>query len=136
MSLILSTSPRRLVALALLAASFAATAQTEMPAVGTGPDGEMPAIQNPGVVTPPGDKPKAADSAGTTIFGGERESPIGLYITPWRDSRAEENIDRPARLLQEQLKPIDKAVFNRQVEYYEALANALKKKGVVTPVSR
>ena len=113
----------------LTAVSATAIAQDEMPAVGT--NAASPAI----VERPNPDKPAAADQPGTTIFG-ERESPIGLYITPWRDASAEKDIDRPARLLQEKPLPIDRTVFSRQVEYYNALTGELKKKGLVTPVSR
>lgn len=116
---------RSLAALALALAALAARpalAQDEMPAVGGGePVTPAPAPREPGV--------------GTTIVG-ERESPIGLYITPWRESAAEKDIDRPARLLQEALLPLDEAVFLRQVEYHNALSGALKSKGVVTPVER
>ena len=66
--------------------------------------------------------------AGTTIVGDNSESPIGLYITPWRSSFAQKDIDRPARLLQEQMLPIDQAVFDRQVQYYDALTAAASKK--------
>ncbi|WP_154662443.1 hypothetical protein [Solimonas flava] len=116
-----------LLGLALLAASASASAQDEMPAIGGG--GDKPVVAKPETLTP------HAEGGGTTIFG-ERESPIGLYIMPWRDARAEKDIDRPARLLQEKPVPIDRVVFNRQVEYYEVLAAELKKKGVVTPVAR
>ncbi|HEY0973665.1 MAG TPA: hypothetical protein VGE57_04165 [Solimonas sp.] len=107
----------------LLTAALAlpAGAQDEMPAVG----GDAPA--RPSVVSAP--------QAGTTIIG-ERESPIGLYITPWRDAQAEDDIDRPARLLQETLRPIDETVFLRQVEYHRALSGALRAKGKVTPDNR
>lgn len=67
------------------------------------------------------------DQAGTTIVG-ERESPIGLYITPWRDAYAEQDIDRPARLLQVDMTPLDRTVFARQVEYYDALTEAAEAK--------
>ena len=104
-------------------------AQDELPAVGDQDGSEAAA--------PAAKTSKSADqkSAGTTIFG-ERESPIGLYITPWRDARPEQDIDRPARLLQDKMLPIDRAVFNRQVEYHEALAAELKRKGLITPQSR
>lgn len=69
-----------------------------------------------------------ADEAGTTIVGDNSESPIGLYITPWRSSHAQKGIDRPARLLQEQMLPIDESVFKRQVLYYDALSAAAEKK--------
>lgn len=117
------------VALLLMAASSAALAQDEMPAV-AGPD---PTSQT--IVDRPDHDSGAADKPGTTIFG-ERESPIGLYITPWRDAHAEKDIDRPARLLQEKAVPIDRKVFDRQVEYYDVLTAELKKKGIVTPENR
>lgn len=66
------------------------------------------------------DAPIATDE-GTTIVG-DQESPIGLYITPWKDEYAERGLDRPARLLDESLLPIDPASFRRQIEYYETLS--------------
>lgn len=98
----------------------ATTAQDEMPSVG----GAKPALPAPAEAKTPG--------VGTTILG-ERESPIGLYITPWRNATAEKDIDRPARLLQEKMLPIDEDVFLRQVEYHNALTGALKERGQVTP---
>jgi hypothetical protein len=62
----------------------------------------------------------APSSSGTTIVG-ERESPIGLYIMPWRNSGAEQGIDRPARLLEEEALPLDPGTFRRQLDYYSAL---------------
>lgn len=61
--------------------------------------------------------------SGTTIVG-ERESPIGLYITPWRNAFSQQDIDRPPRLLEVNLDPVDPIVLGRQVEYYHALRNA------------
>ncbi|NGY03716.1 hypothetical protein [Solimonas terrae] len=115
--------------LILCALSATVSAQDEMPAV-AGPDAATKAI-----VARPDNGMAAADKPGTTIFG-ERESPIGLYITPWRDAHAEKDIDRPARLLQEKAVPIDRTVFDRQVEYYEVLTAELKKKGIITPEKR
>lgn len=85
-------------------------AQTEAPA--TLPT-EQPALS-------PADREDLREDGGTTIVG-ERESPIGLYITPWRDAYSEQDIDRPARLLQVDMSPIDREVFGRQVEYHKAL---------------
>src|SRR5262249_33589061 len=65
-----------------------AFAQQEMPAVGS--NGKPATAPPPAETKSPG--------VGTTILG-ERESPIGLYITPWRNATAEKDIDRPARLL-------------------------------------
>lgn len=111
-----------------------AAAWAQEPAVDTSAtqpavDTSMPA---PAVDTsrsaPPASAPSEADKVGTTIIG-ERESPIGLYIMPWRNSAAEEGIDRPARLLQEEALPIDPGTFRRQLDYYTALTNHKKAVG-------
>ena len=117
----------------ILAMSCAAQAQDEMPAVGGG----QPAAptETPAQAAPRNPAVKE-QAVGTNIFAGEKESPIGLYIMPWRESPAERDIDRPARLLQEQVLPVDRVVFERQLEYYDALSGALKSKGLVTPLER
>lgn len=117
---------------ALLLASSGAVLAQPPPAPDT--PSEQPALQaapEVPVAAPRAAGPKPQEE-GTTIVG-ERESPIGLFITPWRNASAEQDIDRPARLLQEELLPIDEQVFVRQVEYYEALSGALRRKNVVTP---
>lgn len=120
-----SNALRSLFPALILAMSCAAWAQEEMPAIGGGQPEAVPAPA-----------PKPEGQVGTNIFAGEQESPIGLYIMPWRESPAERDIDRPARLLQEEVLPIDRTVFERQLEYYEALSGALKSKGLVTPQDR
>jgi hypothetical protein len=106
---------RRLGAALLLALGVSAplAAQDEGPAVDTRRD-------------------SAATTEGTTIVG-DRESPIGLFIMPWRDSAAQADLDRPARLLQADLLPIDEPVFVRQIEYHRALSGALKDRNEVSP---
>jgi hypothetical protein len=124
----------------LLLLPLAAFAQNETPAVD-----DMPMVntEQPQRATPPprGAKPAApapGDEAvhkaatGTTVVG-EQESPIGLYITPWRNSAAAGGLDRPARLLDEALLPLDPDVFKRQVEYHRALSEHLSKTGRATP---
>jgi hypothetical protein len=118
---------------AVLLASRVAAAQDEMPAVNS-PVTERPVVAKPASPTPAVDA--AADKTGTDLLGDRDESPFGLTFIPWREAHAEKDIDRPARLLQEKPVPVDRVVFNRQVEYYEALTAELKKKGVVTPVAR
>lgn len=121
---------RALIALALLSPLLAqAQQQAPAPAAPT----EQPAVKvGPGSGGPRED---LRDDSGTTIVG-ERESPIGLYITPWRNAYAEQDIDRPARLLQVDMSPIDREVFARQVEYYDALtAAAQAKKAPSKPVA-
>ncbi|HWU69377.1 MAG TPA: hypothetical protein VN046_10890 [Stenotrophobium sp.] len=111
-------------------AQGAGPAQPPVPATDTTLD-EMPALDTQASSGDAAKNPaddKRAGEAGTTIVGDNSESPIGLYITPWRSSHAEKGIDRPARLLQEQMLPIDEAVFKRQVQYYEALTAAAEKK--------
>ena len=118
---------RKLILLTVLALSVPAYAQTSAakPKAGA-PAGndDQPALDTTAKsnMTPPG------SGLGTTVITGEGESPLGLYLTPWRDSRPEKDIDRPARLLQEDMRPIDKDVFERQVEYYDALSGAAKRK--------
>lgn len=65
--------------------------------------------------------PIPADATSGTTIVGDRESPIGLYITPWKDDYAERGLDRPARLVDEAMEPIDPATFRRQIEYYETI---------------
>ena len=114
--------------IALLLVPVTAWSQDEEPAL---PD-DVPAVSTempepapaPGTVTPP--------AGGTTVIG-EQEAPIGLYIMPWRQSSAERGLDRPARLLDEALLPLDPEVFRRQVEYHRALTDHLRQTGRATP---
>jgi hypothetical protein len=117
-----------------------AWAQDEKPALD-----EMPSVQTdvpePRRAAPSAAAPAAAPTeavptelpgAGTTVVG-EREAPIGLFIMPWRQSQAEGGLDRPARLLDEELRPLDPEVFKRQVDYNRALSEHLQKAGRATP---
>lgn len=126
------------IVLALLALSAPALwAQDEQPALQDEPavNTEMPepaAAPQPGKPATP--KPGGIEKAttGTTVIG-EQEAPIGLYIMPWRQSAAQGGLDRPARLLDEALLPLDPEVFKRQVEYHRALSEHLEKTGRATP---
>jgi hypothetical protein len=60
------------------------------------------------------------EGVGTTLIG-DRESPIGLYLTPWKNEYAERGMDRPAQFVQEKMAPIDPRVFARQLEYDTAI---------------
>jgi hypothetical protein len=125
----------RACALALLGWTACAGSQDEMPAL---PD-EQPAIstEEPALSPEPEaapQKPGGVQKArtGTTVIG-EQEAPLGLYIMPWRQSQAQAGLDRPARLLDEALLPLDPEVFKRQVEYHRALSEHLAKTGKSTP---
>lgn len=64
---------------------------------------------------------------GTTIIG-DRELPIGLYISPWRSATPGEELDKPSRYLDVGSEPLDPEVFTRQVEYLDALDAAARRK--------
>lgn len=115
---------------ALTGSMLAHTAAAQPPPAAL-PDPQKPGEERPALSAGP--REDLRDDAGTTIVG-ERESPIGLYITPWRNAFAEQDIDRPARLLRVDMTPIDRDVFTRQVEYYEALTDAADaKRGAAKP---
>ena len=67
---------------------------------------------------------RAADSMsldGTTITGN-RELPKALHIVPWKSSAAGDLAGRPMNsLVDEALSPVDRDVFLRELEYYEAV---------------
>ena len=115
---------------ALLVLPLAGQAQDEMPAL---PD-EQPAVATDVEDADRPVKPGAVQKArtGTTVIG-EQEAPIGLYIMPWRQSQSQAGLDRPARLLDEALLPLDLDVFRRQVEYHRALSAHLQNNGRATP---
>lgn len=75
------------------------------------PETEKPSVQT-----------SQEDGAGTTIIG-DRESPIGLYLTPWKNEYAQRGMDRPAQIVQEQMAPIDPGVFRRQNSYYDTITS-------------
>lgn len=115
----------------LVALPALAWAQDEMPAL---PDEQQPAVstETPAPSRPPTQDDPVMQAPGMAIIG-DQESPIGLYIMPWRQSGAATGLDRPARLLDDALMPLDPDVFRRQVEYHRALSEHLEKQGRVTP---
>lgn len=80
---------------------------------------ETPAAAPPAAA---GATAKAGGEDGTTIVG-DQETPIGLYITPWKNDYAEHGLDRPARFVDIDTTPIDPDVFHRRVEYYDVISN-------------
>lgn len=63
--------------------------------------------------------PAAAPSLGTTIVG-ERDTAVGLYLTPWREEAASD-IDRPPRLYEPPLRALEAEAFARDVEVRESI---------------
>lgn len=88
-----------------------------------------PAAASTAPVPGSAEAPIPADATSGTTIVGDQESPIGLYITPWKDDYAERGLDRPARLVDEALEPIDPATFRRQIEYYETITAFRKRQG-------
>jgi hypothetical protein len=58
----------------------------------------------------------------TTEISGNRELPRVMYVVPWRKDELAQYAGRPPNsLLDEALTPIDRDVFRRQAQYYDAL---------------
>lgn len=63
---------------------------------------------------------------GTAVIGNQ-ELPKILYIVPWKKSELPDLSEPPLEsLIDEALKPIDRNVFRRQVEYYQVLKEPQK----------
>ena len=77
----------------------------------------------------PAPAPITQDGGSGTTIVGEDESPMGLFIMPWKNSSADAGLDKPARLLDEAMLPLDKDVFRRQVEYYQTLSEHRNSQG-------
>lgn len=61
------------------------------------------------------------DLEGTTITGSQ-ELPKALHIVPWKSAQADVLATRPMNsLVDEILAPIDRDVFLRELEYFEAV---------------
>ncbi len=61
------------------------------------------------------------DLEGTTITGNQ-ELPKALHIVPWKPAAAGDLAGRPMNsLVDEALAPIDRDVFLRELEFYEAV---------------
>jgi len=59
---------------------------------------------------------------GTTSITGNQELPKVLYIVPWKKSDLGDLVGRPVNtLLDEVLAPVDPAVFQRHLSYYDSL---------------
>lgn len=66
-------------------------------------------------------KPKKKDDAkalsGISIVGN-KEAPKSLFIVPWKSSEMGVETGLSSSLLNEKLGPVDKDVFNRELNYY------------------
>jgi len=67
------------------------------------------------------DKNKAAEVkelSGISIIGN-KEAPKSLYIVPWKNSEVAVRTSLISGLLDESMRPVDKEVFMRELEFYE-----------------
>ena len=62
------------------------------------------------------DEPKQL--SGISIIGN-KEAPKSLYIVPWKNSEVGVRTSLISGLLDESMKPVDKDVFMRELDFYE-----------------
>ena len=68
--------------------------------------------------------PDAKELSGISIIGN-KEAPKSLYIVPWKNSEVGVESSLTSGLLDESMRPVDKDVFMRELEFYE-LSHATK----------
>lgn len=96
------------------------------------PSSPIPSAAAPPAQVPAEPSPQAADrpaprvmdtlDLGTTSITGNAELPKVLYIVPWKKSDLGDLVGRPVNtLLDEVLAPVDPAVFERHLSYYDSL---------------
>ncbi|MGL6161785.1 hypothetical protein [Microbulbifer sp.] len=56
--------------------------------------------------------------SGISIIGN-KEAPKSLYIVPWKSSEVGVESELVSSLMNDKLKPLDKEVFMRELEFYE-----------------
>ena len=62
----------------------------------------------------------------TTVVTGNRELPKVLYIVPWKKADLGELPAQPFNtLLDEVLQPVDREVFKREVQYFQAVSSGV-----------
>jgi len=109
-----------------------ATSAAPAPATAAAPSSPTPAAAPPPAPKPAEPSPQAADrpaprvmdslDLGTTSITGNAELPKVLYIVPWKKSDLGDLVGRPVNtLLDEVLAPVDPAVFERHLSYYDSL---------------
>ena len=72
------------------------------------------------------DKPKKSAKKGSDVkelsgisIIGNKEAPKSLYIVPWKNSEVGVRSSLTSGLLDESMRPIDKEVFMRELDFYE-----------------
>ena len=110
-----------------------AQAEAGEPRASTSAAPSSPPLAAPAAAAPAAQNGKSKGSKGgknaadrvdldTTTVTGNRELPKVMYVVPWKRSDIGDLIGRPANsLLDEVLAPVDRNVFRREVQYYQAL---------------
>ena len=65
------------------------------------------------------DKDKAKELSGISIVGN-KEAPKSLFIVPWKSSELSDENLLSSGLLNEKMVPVDKEVFQRELDFYSA----------------
>lgn len=50
---------------------------------------------------------------------GNNETPKSLYIVPWKDAEAGKDISFSSSIMKDELKPVDRGDFVREIELYK-----------------
>lgn len=66
-------------------------------------------------------KDEAKELSGISIVGN-KEAPKSLFIVPWKSSELGVETGLASSLLNEKLKPVDKDVFSRELDFYSITA--------------
>ncbi len=64
-------------------------------------------------------KNEAKELSGISIMGNE-EAPKSLFIVPWKGSELGDENFLSSSLLNEKMVPVDKEVFQRELDFYSA----------------
>lgn len=71
------------------------------------------------------DSDKAKELSGISIVGN-KEAPKSLYIVPWKSSEIGIETGLTSGLMDESLRPVDKEVFQRQLDFHGAAVSGRK----------
>ena len=86
------------------------------------PPAQVPVEPSPQATDRPAPRVMDTLDLGTTSITGNAELPKVLYIVPWKKSDLGDLVGRPVNtLLDEVLAPVDPAVFERHLSYYDSL---------------
>ncbi|MEJ2574738.1 MAG: hypothetical protein P8164_14315 [Gammaproteobacteria bacterium] len=61
----------------------------------------------------------AKELSGISVIG-DKEAPKSLFIVPWKSSEIGVETSLASKLLNEKLTPVDKDVFERELDFYHA----------------